>query len=700
MTRARDNASIFAADGSLNISTSVNLDDNEKALFGASDDLQIYHTGSTSYIFEQGTGDLRIRGSEVRIEDGDGSTIALFREDQGAQLRYNGDIKLESTNTGVDVTGAVTADDNVTIAGTNPKVTLTDTDGPYESRILQTGSNTEIKNDNGGNIRFFTGSNGEVLRLAPSYDIQIYDGAGTNYAIFDASTQRLGLGTTSPDAPIEIESSGSDYATFKLNAPSNTTPAAFLIRAHDGDFDIRDANNSATRLTIDNAGKVGIGTTAPDHLLHVKTTGTDYIFAETTGSSNNIGFRMKNGDTDWYLLNDANGDLDFYNATQATTPFTIVADTSFVGIGTTAPTEMLEVYRSDAVPSIKVRAHSSTTGTYYASKLQFELSAASDATRDWDLVAEDPSDDGGHMAIRYEEDEKFRVENDGAIFVKSYVDATARPFTGTGGSGGWSKIGTISSFTQGGHTINVRIYTHAGYNASNAQDMFLDIYMKTSNFSSTNSSGGSGINAWHHQIGFRESQLQVKWVANAAGVSATAYDLYVELPDYTNGSHYEVIKRLGDWTHVGNTAQTDPGSDSSTVLSSQACGSSFVGTSDGLTRIRAEGSGNLRTNVQQGLAKAWAKIDGTGTPGIDDDYNISSLTDNATGARTIAIGNDMNNSNHCVTTACMGDRVSIIGAQSDDTYSTSAVQYRNNDSRDATFVDTTRENLTIHGDLA
>jgi len=87
----------------------LSFGDNDKATFGASADLQVYHTGSTSYIFEQGTGDLRIRGNEVRIEDGDGSTIALFQNNAGAQLRHNGTTVLNTNATGIDVTGTVNA---------------------------------------------------------------------------------------------------------------------------------------------------------------------------------------------------------------------------------------------------------------------------------------------------------------------------------------------------------------------------------------------------------------------------------------------------------------------------------------------------------------------------------------------------------------------------------------------------------------
>ena len=110
----QSNATVTVGDGTNGGNVAVG--DNGVISFGAGSDLQIYHTGSTSYIFEQGTGDLRIRGSEVRIEDDDGSTIALFKEDAGVELRYDGAVKLESTATGVDVTGDV-GGDTLTISG-------------------------------------------------------------------------------------------------------------------------------------------------------------------------------------------------------------------------------------------------------------------------------------------------------------------------------------------------------------------------------------------------------------------------------------------------------------------------------------------------------------------------------------------------------------------------------------------------------
>ncbi len=95
----------------------VTFADNRKAIFGAGSDLQIYHDGSNSYLKDAGTGDLYIQGeANVRITDGDGNKMFLGQNDGEVQLYYNGAEKLNTTNTGIDVTGTVTVSDGSTSA--------------------------------------------------------------------------------------------------------------------------------------------------------------------------------------------------------------------------------------------------------------------------------------------------------------------------------------------------------------------------------------------------------------------------------------------------------------------------------------------------------------------------------------------------------------------------------------------------------
>ena len=67
--------------------------------------------------------------------------------------------------------------------------------------------------------------------------------------------------------------------------------------------------------------------------------------------------------------------------------------------------------------------------------------------------------------------------------------------------------------------------------------------------------------------------------------------------------------------------------------------------------VTSEG-GAATQSLQQGLAKAWVNIDGTGTTEIRDSLNVSGVVDNGTGQSTITYSNSLSNQNYSVTSAC------------------------------------------------
>ena len=90
----------------------LHFDDNVELRFGdyASPDLKIYHDGSDSYIRDVGTGELRISGSKTRIYDADLSSLqAEFTDGGSVDLYYDSNKKFETTSTGVDITGHLSA---------------------------------------------------------------------------------------------------------------------------------------------------------------------------------------------------------------------------------------------------------------------------------------------------------------------------------------------------------------------------------------------------------------------------------------------------------------------------------------------------------------------------------------------------------------------------------------------------------------
>ena len=88
----------------------INFGDNDKAQFGASNDLQIYHDGSQSIIHDSGTGPLRIRTPQFRVHNGaQTESMIVANEDGEVTLYYDNASKLATTSTGVTVTGTALA---------------------------------------------------------------------------------------------------------------------------------------------------------------------------------------------------------------------------------------------------------------------------------------------------------------------------------------------------------------------------------------------------------------------------------------------------------------------------------------------------------------------------------------------------------------------------------------------------------------
>jgi hypothetical protein len=94
-------------------SDGLDVGDNEKIRLGASQDLEIYHNGTHSYIDDTGTGSLRIRSSDIQLEKYTGEMMLVGNSDGAVTLYYDGSAKLATTSTGISVTGNMVASGDV-----------------------------------------------------------------------------------------------------------------------------------------------------------------------------------------------------------------------------------------------------------------------------------------------------------------------------------------------------------------------------------------------------------------------------------------------------------------------------------------------------------------------------------------------------------------------------------------------------------
>jgi trimeric autotransporter adhesin len=91
--------------------------DDDKAIFGAGSDLQIYHDGTNSYISDQGTNDLKVLATDFQLKNSADNEFMMTAVTDGAvTLYHNNAAKLATTSTGIDVTGTAVTD-GLTVAG-------------------------------------------------------------------------------------------------------------------------------------------------------------------------------------------------------------------------------------------------------------------------------------------------------------------------------------------------------------------------------------------------------------------------------------------------------------------------------------------------------------------------------------------------------------------------------------------------------
>jgi len=296
--------------------------------------------------------------------------------------------------------GAVTLD-GLTVQTTQGDIAIANSASSLN--FTRAGTNYIRATDAAGHFKFITGANDfatQRLNIASNGDISFYDDTGSTQGLFwDASAERLGIGTTSPTAPLEV--SGNIIATGNLiSYVSTSSPiiyggsTALELKSNTGELFAKFLNNGAAELYYDNSKKLettssGIdvtGTATMDGLTvdgegRIEETGaaarlvvsrTDAANAAATasvdllegsvggsfGSANNYGFSIDlDGSanslnilsgvqtlvTKRFQIGRDTGDISFYDDTGSTQGLFWDASAERLGIGTTSPWETLSI---------------------------------------------------------------------------------------------------------------------------------------------------------------------------------------------------------------------------------------------------------------------------------------------------------------------------------------------------------------------
>jgi hypothetical protein len=344
-----DTLAEILANGNTTGGNDILFADNDKAVFGAGSDLQIYHDGSDSYIThttggnffinDDGAGYLMMKGSDLYFRNP--SNVDMIHAQSGGfvKLYHNGVAKLSTTATGIDVTGTVTMD-GLTVDGTS---TLSATDSATNTVTagLKVGHNTSGTTANGfgsalefeaenstystvitnatiesvvtdqvqisSDLNFYTKYNNSLqkrMSFNGGGDISFYEDTGTTAKLFwDASDETISIGSgTSSTATISAYS-----RTVSASLPSalriieNTGASTYWDIGSDGgaspNLKFYVNANTTPKVTFTSSGNVGFGTSSPSTKGHFySATSMDQLTVDGIGAIE-AGINFANGGT-------------------------------------------------------------------------------------------------------------------------------------------------------------------------------------------------------------------------------------------------------------------------------------------------------------------------------------------------------------------------------------------------------------------
>ena len=112
------------------------------------------------------------------------------------------------------------------------------------------------------------------------------------------------------------------------------------------------------------------------------------------------------------------------------------------------------------------------------------------------------------------------------------------------------------------------------------------------------------------------------------------------------------------------------------------------------------------TNLKQGLVKSWADFSMASTPAADDSFNLSSITDSATGKMGIVVSSVFGNANYVPTGYSNGtgannfDSTTQIGLKQSQNVTTSTSTYEFSCYASSAYTDAIHNYTLAVGDLA
>ena len=232
----------------LDVTGNASFANNGKAIFGASNNLQIFSTGTSSYVAESGSGDLYIKGSSIYLTDTDNNQY-IHLSDTGTGgtvvLKHNAVTKLATTATGIDVTGTVRADD-LTIGHTSNFSNALANDIQVGAVTGSHGISILSQNNSYSSLFFADNDNNDAGSIRYNHSnntIDVYTDRAQRVAI-----NSTGIGVTGDVAATNVNATTVNATTVDLGDWTITEASGSLLFATQG----------VTKMKLDSSGNLDV----------------------------------------------------------------------------------------------------------------------------------------------------------------------------------------------------------------------------------------------------------------------------------------------------------------------------------------------------------------------------------------------------------------------------------------------------------
>ena len=243
----------------------VKVPDSQKIFLGTGDDLQIYHDGNHSQIKDNGTGNLQLLTSHLKVLSPDGSETYLSAESNGPVQPYHNNVKkLETTLSGV----AIHEDTDKVVRFTGAIGEIGDVTGFQGSNTA--GNALTDLGMRGTTLRFATGS-AERLRITSAGVVNIgdsspnADGSGALNVYSSTSGALSQFVHSAGNGGLRIGGTGSGSAAnlvFSNDYNNNSWVDEWTIQMHGSDDSLRFLSGGVSgteRIRISSDGALFVG---------------------------------------------------------------------------------------------------------------------------------------------------------------------------------------------------------------------------------------------------------------------------------------------------------------------------------------------------------------------------------------------------------------------------------------------------------